>query len=487
MKILLINPPITSVNPVISSLFFNSPPLGILYIAAVLEKNKIDVRVIDAALESLQIRDLIDRILSYNPDVVGISSTTFSFSSSVELAKHIKAVKYSIKIVIGGSHISAVPEDVLANKCFDFGVIGEGEFTFLELVQNINNDPNLLKNIKGIVYRDENSNIIKTLPRPLIENLDILPFPARHLIPIHKYKPQPNDRRDIPKISLISSRGCPYQCIFCGKSVFGNSYRSFSKEYIVSEIQYVIKQFGAKDIAFVDSLFMVSIERVEKICREILRNNLKISWTCTIRANVIKEKTILQLMKDSGCWRIRIGIESGNENILKLIKKEINLEHLKKVVSWADEIGLQPKGFFMIGHFTENINTIKESITLAKSLPLKDITIQINTPLPSTEQLQNCEFYGRLYGDLTDCSLFKPIFTPNSLTTDELEYWFNRFYRAFYLRPVVFLRHLKYIRNLNDIIKYIKAFNLVIYLFFINRRINYVSKKRNSNDVQRRT
>lgn len=470
MKILLINPPIISSNPVISSLFFNSPPLGILYIAAVLEKNKIDVKVIDAALERLSINNLINKILSYNPDVVGITSTTFSSSSAIEVAKQIKIAKSSIKTVIGGSHVSAVPEDVLSNNCFDFGVIGEGEFTFLELVQNINKESDLLKNINGIIYRDKNNNIIKTLPRPLIENLDILPFPARHLVQIHKYKPQPNDRRDIPKISLISSRGCPYQCIFCGKSVFGISYRSFSAEYIVSEIKYVMANFQAKDIAFIDSLFTVSVERVEKICKELLKNKLKIPWTCTIRANVIKDKNILKLMKNSGCWRIRVGIESGNEKILKLIKKEIDLEHLKKVVSWADEIGLQPKGFFMIGHFTENINTIKESITLAKNLALKDITLQINTPLPSTEQLQNCKNYGRLLGDLTNCSLFKPIFTPNSLTTNELEYWFKRFYREFYLRPVIFLRHLKHIKSIKDVIKYIKAFNLIIYLFFINRR-----------------
>jgi radical SAM superfamily enzyme YgiQ (UPF0313 family) len=471
MKIILINPPILSVNPVISNLFFNSPPLGILYIAAVLEKNNIEVHVIDAALESMSFKNIIEKIEFDSPDIVGITSTTFSFSSAKNLASIIKKINPEIKIIIGGSHASAVGEDALNDTDFDFAVIGEGEFTFLELIQNINKGFDFIKNIKGIVYRDVNNNIRKTLPRPLIENLDILPFPARHLIPIHKYKPQPNDKRDIPKISLISSRGCPYNCIFCGKSVFGTSYRSFSPEYIVSEMKSVIKQFGAKDIAFIDSLFTVSIERVEKICREILKNKLNIPWTCTIRANIIKDKSILKLMKESGCWRIRIGIESGNENILKIINKELDLKHLKKVISWADETELQPKGFFMIGHFTENINTIKDSIRLAKSLPLKDITIQINTPLPNTEQFKMCKNYGNLSADSNKCSLFKPIFTPTDLSTEELEYWFKRFYREFYLRPVVFFRHLKTIRNFNDIIKYIKALNLIIYLFFINRRI----------------
>lgn len=469
MKILLLNPPILNLDPVKASLFFNSPPLGILYIAAVLEQNNIDVKVIDAAVDGLTIPSLLQKIEQNAFDIIGITSTTFSFYSSVELAKKIKLLNNDIKIIIGGPHISAVPEDVMKNDCFDFGVIGEGEFSFLELIKNINENDDILKNIKGIIYREKDGTIVKTEKRPLIENLDVLPFPARHLVDMTKYKPQPNDNRATPKISMITSRGCPYLCIFCGKSVFGATYRSFSPKYIVSEIKHVIDKYKAKDIAFIDSLFTVSQERVENICNEILKNKIKVTWTCTVRANVIKDKKIFKLMKKAGCWRVRIGIESGDVNISKLINKNLDFNHLFNVVSWADEVGLQPKGFFMIGHFTETEETIKKSIELAKKLPLKDITLQVNTPLPQTFQFNNYNKYGKLIvDDLQEYSLFQPVFVPNGLTKEKMDYWFNKFYRDFYLRPVVFWRHLKYIRSFRDIIKYLKALKLVMFLFFKN-------------------
>ena len=179
MKILLLNPPVLNLDPVKASLFFNSPPLGILYIAAVLEQNNIDVKVIDAAVDGLTIPSLLQKIEQNAFDIIGITSTTFSFYSSVELAKKIKLLNNDIKIIIGGPHISAVPEDVMKNDCFDFGVIGEGEFSFLELIKNINENDDILKNIKGIIYREKDGTIVKTEKRPLIENLDVLPFPAR--------------------------------------------------------------------------------------------------------------------------------------------------------------------------------------------------------------------------------------------------------------------------------------------------------------------
>jgi radical SAM superfamily enzyme YgiQ (UPF0313 family) len=301
----------------------------------------------------------------------------------------------------------------------------------------------------------------------LIEDLDALPFPARHLFPMALYRPQPNDERDLPKLSMISSRGCPYGCIFCGKSVFGRTYRSFSASYIVSEMEHLVDRYGARDIAFVDSLFTVSEARVRAIVAEIKKRRLPATWTCTVRADAITSREILREMKESGCWRIRLGVESGDAEVLKFIRKEVTREQVARVAGWAQEAGLQPKGFFMVGHLPDTQATIEETIAFAKTLPLKDVTVQVNTPLPGTEQYSIYPAYGALLTkDWSQYSFFDAVFLPRALSRDELRRLLNRFYRTFYLRPVIFWRHVVELRGPRDILRYLRALRLLACLFF---------------------
>ena len=348
MRIILINPPIDSViekgnvNPVTQYLFYNSAPLGILYIAAVLEQAGHTVSVVDAAAELLNVSSTAQRVADFNADVVGIGSFTVTFESTRALGFKIKELCPELPVILGSYHVTLVPNEAMSSDCFDVGVLGEGEFTMLEIVEHYEGK-RALEDIKGICYRvddpssPEGWTLHKTLPRPKFKDLDSLPFPARHLLPPNIYRPIPVDDHAFPKFAMVTSRGCPHACAFCQKSRSG--YRSHSPEYIVDEIEHLIRDFGVQDIAFVDSLFCANKKRVHAICDEILRRGLqdKVSWTCSSRVEVV-DKPLLQKMKRAGCWRTRFGIESGHDDVLDFISKGITQEKIKQAITAADEV-----------------------------------------------------------------------------------------------------------------------------------------------------
>jgi len=360
MKILFVNPPILleksrrEIAAVIENLFYNSPPLGLAYLAAVLERQGHQVAVLDAAVEKLSLDQAVERVASFGPDAVGLTSTTNLFDCAVALGKRLKERFKDVPLILGGPHASANPEHALSFECFDVAVCGEGEQTIVELVRALS-EGRAFAGVNGLAWRRNGARqgrpgaLVVTPRREPIRDLDELPFPARHLLPMHLYRPQPNDQYVLPKASMIASRGCPYGCIFCDKSVFDGPYRSFGPGRIVSEMEHLIKEYGARDIAFLDSIFTTSVERVEGIIAEMKRRGVRVSWTCTARANVVTEE-LLREMKEAGCWRIRLGVESGSDAVLKFIRKGITTQQVRDAARWADRLGIQTKGFFMIGH-----------------------------------------------------------------------------------------------------------------------------------------
>ncbi len=470
MKILLVNPPILieksrgEIAAVIENLFYNSPPLGLAYIAAVLEKEGHEVAIIDAAVERLSLDQVAGRAASFAPDGIGLTSTTNLFDCAVALAQKFRERFKGVPLLLGGPHVSVNPEHALSFECFDVGVLGEGERTMAELAAALSAGRGL-DAVNGLALR-RNGKLVTTPRREPVQDLDELPFPARHLLPMRLYKPQPNDQYVLPKVSMIAGRGCPYSCIFCDKSVFNGPYRSFSPAYIVSEMQHLIKEYGARDIAFLDSIFTISVGRVEGIIDEMRRRGVKVPWTCTARANVVTED-LLRKMKEAGCWRIRLGIESGSDAVLKFIRKGITTRQVRDAARWANALGIQTKGFFMIGHLIDTRQTIEETIRFARSLPLKDITVQINTPMHKTAQWEISKDHGRFLSNAyKDFSYWEPVFIPNGLTKEYLLEAHGRFYRSFYMRPVIVWRHLCRLRHAYNLFKYPRAFPLLRHLFF---------------------
>lgn len=467
MRVTLINPPLGEKrNPVIEHLFFNSLPLGLAYIAAVLEREGMAVDLIDAPVERLSPSGVVDRICDFAPDAIGITSTTTFFKNAREIAAPIKKRKPEVPIIIGGNHITIHPEELLKHSYFDFAVLGEGEVTMIELLDAISGGREIGR-VKGIAYR-KNAQLRIAPKRERIKDLDSLPFPARHLLPIHRYSPMPNDEYRLPKTAMITSRGCPYHCIFCDHNVYGNLYTSYTPRRIVLEMKHLVDTYGIKDIAFVDSLFAISREKVEGFLKEMEKERMNVTWTCTIRCDTM-HKSLLKRMKEAGCWRVRIGIESGNEEVLRFIKKGVSKEEIRRVVKWADEVNLQPKAFFMLGHCSDTRETIEETIRFARSIPLKDITVQLNTPLKGTEQFTLYKKYGDLVSNNPeDYSFWQPVFLPQGLTYVDLLKAQRRFYRRFYLRPIIWWRHLRHIRRFSDLERYLRALKLLFHLFFFN-------------------
>jgi radical SAM superfamily enzyme YgiQ (UPF0313 family) len=311
-----------------------------------------------------------------------------------------------------------------------------------------------------------------TAHRSDFRKIDDFPFPARHLLPPDLYQPVPVDEHAMPKFAMVTSRGCPHACGFCQKANTG--YRSRAPEAIVDEMEHLVRDFGARDIAIVDSLFCANKRRVMKVCEEILRRGVKVSWTCSSRVEVV-DREMLQAMKDAGCWRTRFGVESGSDRVLEFISKGITKEKIRNAITWADEVGLRPKAFFMVGHMPDTPDTIRETIEFAKSIPLHDVTVQINTLLPKTPQMEiwerEGEKWGRVVNRTTDeKSFWEPTFVPWGMESEDLIRFHRQFYREFYFRPQTLARHLESIHSFRDVYKYFQASSLFSFLFYDSER-----------------
>lgn len=362
LKILFVNPPGEFQNPVL--------PLGLASIAAYLQSKDADleVSIIDAWAEKIGLPELAERTAQSQADIVGIYIASPRYDDSKQAIEACRKALPDSLIIAGGPHPSAVPEETLKDITqLDICCIGEGEETMYQLAQAVKNNTPLYQ-VDGIALRNKkNGEIIFTNARSFIENLDSLPFPARELFPLDKYKVQPPLGRKKPYFSMITSRGCPYQCAFCTKAVFKTKYRARSAKNICDEIEYLISKYGAKEIQFYDDDFTLDMKRAEEICDEILKRNIKIRWACSTRVDQISEN-LLKKMKAAGCWHVMYGVESGNQKILDSIKKGFTVEQIIKAFELTRKIGMQTFCSVIYGLPGETKETLKETFDLVKKL-----------------------------------------------------------------------------------------------------------------------
>lgn len=420
-------------------------PLGLCYVASALEKAGHKVSLIDADAEGLSQDGIMQRIKEEPFDVVGVTATTPVYSNAKQTIESVKEYDKEILTIIGGAHVTVLPTFVMQDCRVDIGVIREGEETVVELLNAVEKGLSL-KDVKGIIYR-EGGEIRTTEPRPLIENLDSLPHPARHLLK-GKYIWSVPGEGLIPVTTVLTQRGCPFDCVFCSAGVVsGRKVRYRSVKKAVDEIEYIISEFGIRYLFLADDTLTLDKEHISKMCAEIKRRNLKVGWDSTTRANVIS-KELLSEMRSAGLKRISFGIESGNQSILNAIKKGTKLEELKQAYQWCHELGLETRGSVMIGNPFETKETIKQTSDFIRSLKCYQVYINISMPYPGSELYEMAkDGVGGLKLLTDDWREYRrygnSVMEMNGLTVKDLISSQRKMYLRFYLRPRIILYNLR--------------------------------------------
>ena len=461
-KIVLMTPPVTLEERYgkLSWAANTLPSLGILYLGSVLRKEGYEVSVIDASSLGRSPEALSGEIVALQPKYLGISATTLSIFHASAFADEIKKTINDIKIIVGGPHLTAIPEETMERfNSFDFGVIGEGEETIKELIHSLEHG-NDIAEIPGIISR-KNDKLLKTAPRAPINDLDKIPFPAWDLLADfpRRYHPPPFRFKQLPAAYIVTTRGCPYKCIFCDRSVFGNKCRGNNAGYIIELIEYLYKKFGIRELLIEDDTFITFKKRLIEVCEGIMRSGIKISWSCLGRADAVTPD-ILSMMKKAGCWSISYGIETGDAEVMKFIGKHITLDQVEEAVRLTKKAGIHSKGFFIMGHPTDTHDTIRKTIDFALKIPLDDISVSMMTPFPGSKLYQIASDYGTFDNDWRKMNELDVVFVPKGLSKNELQRYSKEMFRRFYLRPKIVLNYMKrIIGNPKGFPNYIKGFS----------------------------
>lgn len=468
MRVLLLNPPYEKdkiFRKSMKELGAVLPPLGLAYIAAVLEKDGHSVKIIDgpalATIKGYNFFDLEKDICEFCPEIVGLSGLASQREYILKTVQTIKKVATKSVLILGGPLITATPDALLEFPEISYGVYGEADLTFSLLLKKLQKKKTL-ENTEGVIWR-EGKNVTYLKPK-VNKELDQLPFPARHLLPMDIYRPSPANYRRIPATTMMTSRGCPYQCIFCSKPIEGTQFRAHSAERVVDEIEHLIKTYGIKDIQIFDDAFTLIPSRTEKICHLIINKKLDIGWNCMTRIDRITPE-LLKLMKQAGCYEVGIGIESGSNRILKFIKKGITTDMIRKGVKDAHAAGLDVRGFFMIGFPTETREEILQTIAFAKELDVDVAQFMVATPFPGTELWTIANQYGIVNKDWSTFTFYAPYAAPYSsdiLSGEEITALYKKAFTSFYVRPSYILKQSLKIRTTNDIYRNWLAFKGVI-------------------------
>ncbi|MCG2809480.1 MAG: B12-binding domain-containing radical SAM protein [Candidatus Portnoybacteria bacterium] len=463
MKILLINPPTFNMLPTMLPRSVDeargyNPPLGLLYLAAYLQKNsEHQVEILDCQVEELNYKQIKEKIKENAPDAIGLTTMTFTLIDVLNIVKIAKKINPEIKTILGGPHVDIYPEETINQPGVDYLVLGEGEKPLKGLLDNINSLNNL-RQVKGVVFKDNNK-IVNTGRAELNQDLDSLPFPARRLTPYQKYSSVLS--KVSPVTTMFTSRGCPYKCLFCDRPHLGKFFRARSAKNVVDEMEECQKM-GIKEILIYDDTFTVKRQRVIDICLEIQKRNLKIDWDVRARVDTV-DKELLEIMKDSGCQRIHYGVEAGTQKILNVLRKGISLEQVEKAFKLSRKIGLETLAYFMIGSPTETKEDILETIKFAKKINPDFTHITITTPFPATdlyrmglEQKIWPNDHWQKFAERPRADFLPPVWEKN-LNKEELVSLNQKAYRAFYFRPKYLLKRLFKLTSLEELKRKSKA------------------------------
>jgi len=366
------------------------PPLHLGYLAAVAEKRGAECRIFDLGALDISLETVTETITSWQPEIVGISSTTLSFPNALRIAQVVKQVRPQTFTILGGCHVTFTASKTLdTHKQVDIIVRGEGEETFAELLDCLDGRDGLAR-VNGISYRNSDGAVAHAPSRDFIQDLDSLPWPARRLMQLEKYRGGAG--------ALFTSRGCPHACAFCAATAMsGRRYRSRSPQFVVDEIQHLVKQYGCRRVTFLDDTFTALPTRLTiPVCREIMRRGLDVSFGCESRADIISPKLVDELQR-AGCIAIHFGVESGSQEILNRMRKGITLDQVRNAVHWSAEAGLEVYCSVILGLPGETEATAhqtREFLLELRERGAKKIIVELLGPFPGTDLYEHPEGHG---------------------------------------------------------------------------------------------
>lgn len=436
MKVLFVNPPQTASKYKFMGVI--APPLGIAYMAGVLQENNIDVEILDASAEDMDFKDVEKELLKRKPDLVALTALTPTIGRALETAQVVKETLPDSIVVMGGYHPTFNFIETLEDENVDIVIRGEGEYIMLNLVQALENQSSL-HDVKGIVFEDKNSKEIVVNPEaPLIQDLDELPFPALNLLPMKKYRLLDMDTH---MTTMITTRGCPMQCSFCSSAAMhGKKIRERSVENIVDEIEYLKTNYDIDTIAFMDDTFTLKKRKVMAICDEILKRNIEIMWGCTSRVDTLDEK-LLKKMKEAGCITIFIGVESADQQQLDNMCKNTTIAKIENAFKIAHKLKIRTIASVALGMPGDTKEIMNKTVKFVHKLKPNYAIYSLATPYPGTR------FYKEAFEknlikikDWSKYTLITPILETIDCSLNDMRKIQTKAFMKFYLRPHYIIR-----------------------------------------------
>lgn len=404
-------------------------PIGILSIAAYLAEKGFEVKVADCRMPAARANEAIRNMLLFKPDMAGFTATTSGFIDAYRIAEALKNADPGIRIIFGGVHVSALRGSILENfPCIDYVINGEGEKAMAELAAGAS-----LDSIQGLVYRN-GSGIKDNGVRTDLCELDSLPFPAYNMLDgfPKTFQPPLFNYPRFPSATMISSRGCPYQCSYCDRSVFRKSFRYNSADYLYGQMVFLKKEFNIRHIFFYDDLFTFHRRRIEEFCGLMRKKPLHMTFNCAVRVGHIDDD-LIKMLKAAGCWMVSIGMESGDPDLLARHKSNMDLEEVRSAVRSIQRCGIRVKGLFMMGLPGETEQSIRKTADFIETLELDDVNMTKFTPFPGSPIYKTVREEGEFKEDweLMNCLNF--VFVPHGIASGErLDELYRQSVKKFY-------------------------------------------------------
>lgn len=448
MKILLVFPPVSlseRYNTNVGDVGGYLPPSGLLYMGAMFEQAGHTVQIMDCEVNDLHQDEVIERISNFQPDMVGISTLTLMSYRTFELSNLIREKFPGIFILIGGPHANAKPEETLAKTMANVVVTGEADEMVVKITENME--------------KYKTPQIVRC---GIVKDIDKLPYPARHLVDLKKYKALPNNYIKSPYVfQMFGSRGCPFLCTYCAES--RGIFRQRGIEKVVGEIKHLISTYGMEECVFWDSTFTINRNWVIELCKQIKKENLNFYWSCYTRVNLV-DPEMLKNMREAGCWNIFLGIEAGNQQLLNNVKKGVTLDMTRNGVKMIKDAGIEIRASFIFGLPGETPETARETIKFAIELNPDYAQFGLATPFHGTELYDTYQKWGRFdESDYKKFNIWTPVFIPHGYkNSEELVSIQKEAFRRFYMRPKYILGKLVKIRDTNTLLRYLKGLRLVM-------------------------